>query len=116
MQEEILIPITMFVAISIVLYQFIKSRHSERMAIIEKGLNEEQLSYLLKSKKGMGSKSGWSLKLGAVLVGVGLAVVIGSIVPYDIQEEITTGLIFMLPGIGLLLVYKFADLISKDDE
>jgi len=116
MQEEILIPITMFAAIAIVLYQFIKSRHSERMTIIEKGLNEEQLSYLLKSKKGMASNTNWSLKLGAVLVGVGLAVIIGAIVPYDLQEEITTGLIFMLPGVGLLLVYKYSDNKTEDKE
>jgi len=86
------------------------------MAIIEKGVNEEQLNYLLKSKKGIASNISWSLKLGAVLVGVGLAVVIGSIVPYDMQEEITTGLVFMLPGIGLLLVYKFSDTKTEIEE
>lgn len=116
MQVEILIPITMFAAIAIVLYQFIKSRHSERMAIIEKGVNDEQLNYLLKSKRSAASNSNWSLKLGAVLVGVGLAVIIGSVVPYDMQEEITTGLIFMLPGVGLLLVYKYSDNKTEDKE
>jgi hypothetical protein len=113
---EFLIPITFFAAIAAVLYNFIKSRHSERMAIIEKGLNEEQLKYLLKSKKGMFVHSGWSVKLGAVLIGVGLAVIIGSMVPYDIQNEITTGLVFMLPGIGLLLVYRYAENKSTDEE
>ena len=114
MQGEIFIPITMFAAIGIVLYQFIKSRHAERMAIIDKGLSEEQLSYLLKSKKAM-TNSTWSLKLGAVLVGVGLAVIIGSLVPYDLQEEFTTGLVFMLPGIALLLVYKYADIKTESE-
>ena len=116
MQEEILIPITMFAAIGIVLYQFIKSRSAERMAIIDKGLNEEQLRYLLKAKKGTFANSGWSVKLGAVLIGVGLAVIIGAMVPYDIQEEITTGLVFMLPGIGLLLVYKFVEDKATEEE
>lgn len=116
MQAEIFIPIAFFGSIAGVLYYFLKSRHNERMAIIDKGLNEEQLSYLLKTKKKEGSYSNWSLKLGAVLVGVGLAIVIGSIVPYDLQEEITAGLIFMFPGIGLLLVYKFSDINSENQE
>ena len=109
MQGEFFIPITLFAAIGVVLYSFIKSRHTERMAIIEKGLNEEQLSYLMKTKRKTDYYSNWSLKLGAVLIGIGLAIIIGSIVPYDVQGEITTGLIFMLPGIGLLLVYMFSD-------
>jgi len=113
---EFLIPITFFAAIAAVLYNFIKSRHSERMAIIDKGLNEEQLRYLLKAKKGMFLNSSWSVKLGAVLIGVGMAVIIGTMMPYDIREEITTGLVFMLPGIGLLLVYKFADNKPADEE
>ena len=106
MQEEILIPITMFLAIGVVLYHYVKTRHTERMAIIEKGLNDEQLRYFKTRKRGI--DSGWSIKLGSVLIGVGLAVVIGAMVPYDIQDSITVGLIFMLPGIGLLLVYKLA--------
>lgn len=109
MQGEFFIPITFFAAIAVVLYGFIKSRHTERMAIIEKGLNDEQLSYLVRNKRKTEYSSIWSLKLGAVLIGIGLAVIIGSIVPYDIQDEITTGLIFMLPGIALLLVYMFSD-------
>jgi len=107
MQEEILIPLTLFVAAAVVLYQFIKSRHSERMAIIEKGVSDEQLSYLLRTKK-RASSNDWSIKIGAISIGIGLAVILGNIAaPYDMVEEIVTGLIFLFPGIGLLLAYKF---------
>lgn len=109
MKEEILIPMTLFISTAIVLYYFLKSRHAERMAIIDKGLNEEQLSYLLKTKKREYIHNNWSLKLGVFLIGVGLAVLIGSAVPYDMQDSTITGLIFLFPGIGLLLVYKFSD-------
>jgi len=105
--EEILIPITFFVATAVILYNFFKSRHAERMAIIDKGLNEEQLSYLLKTRARQ-SNNGWSLKIGAIAVGVGIAILIGASVPYDIQDEVVAGLVFLLPGIGLLLVYRFA--------
>jgi Domain of unknown function (DUF6249) len=111
---EFLIPITFFAAIAAVLYNFIKSRHNERMAIIEKGLNEEQLKYLLRHKKGF-LVNGWSIKLGAFLIGIGLAVIIGTFVPGYMQDEITVGLIFMFPGIGLLLVYKFADKAASQE-
>lgn len=114
MDEEILIPITLFIAIAVVLYHFLKSRHAERMSIIEKGLNEEQLSYLLRTKKSP-SSSEWSLKLGAILIGVGLAVLIGTMAPYDIQDAVITGLIFLFPGIGLLLVYIFDNKKAKKE-
>ena len=108
MQEEILIPITLFIATAIILYNFFKTRHAERMAIIDKGLNEEQLSYLLKTKKRVSSND-WSLKLGALLIGVGLAVLLGTMAPYDIRDAVITGLIFLFPGIGLLLVYIYVN-------
>lgn len=113
MQEEILIPITFFIAVAIVLFNFLKSRHSERMAIIDKGLNEEQLSYLLRTKKAP-STNEWSLKLGAILIGVGLAVLLGTMAPYDVKEAVITGLIFLFPGIGLLLVYMFSGKKSEE--
>ncbi|MCB0281156.1 MAG: hypothetical protein H6627_09760 [Calditrichae bacterium] len=113
MQEEILIPITLFIAVAIVLYNFLKSRHAERMAIIDKGLNEEQLSYLLRTKKAPASNE-WSIKLGAILIGVGLAILLGTMAPYDMRDAVITGLIFLFPGIGLLLVYIFAGKKSEE--
>ena len=115
MQEEIFIPITLFIAVAVILYHFLKSRHAERMAIIDKGLNEDQLSYLLKTKK-KASSNEWSVKIGAILIGVGLAVVVGSLAPYDLQEQMITGLIFLLPGIGLLLAYWFLDKKTIEEE
>lgn len=115
MSEEIFIPITLFIAVAVILYHFLKSRHAERMAIIDKGLNEDQLSYLLKTKK-KASSNEWSVKIGAILIGVGLAVVVGSLAPYDLQEQMITGLIFLLPGIGLLLAYWFLDKKTIEEE
>jgi Domain of unknown function (DUF6249) len=116
MDEAILIPITMFIATAIIMHQFLKTRHAERMSIIEKGLNEEQLSFLLKTKK-RASSNEWSIKLGAILVGVGLAILIGNLAaPYDKVEEVVAGLIFIFPGIGLLLAYKFFGNKEENEE
>ncbi len=113
MEEEILIPMTLFVATAVVLYQFIKSRHAERMSIIDKGLNEDQLSFLLRTKKKEASNE-WTIKIGAISIGIGLAILLGTIAtPYDLQDEIITGLIFLFPGIGLLLAYKY---LGKNEE
>ena len=48
---ELFIPIVLFISIAMVLYHFIKARHTERMAIIEKGISEEQLTFLNRTKK-----------------------------------------------------------------
>jgi len=115
MQEEILIPITLFVAVGVILYHFIKTRHSERMAIIEKGVNDEQMAYLLRTRKREGNNL-LTLKIGAVLIGVGLAILGGAFVDPSIQDETIAGLIFLLPGIGLLLVYAVARKLDKGEE
>lgn len=112
-KAEALIPILLFISIAIVVYQFIKTRHAERMSIIEKGVNEEQLSFLLRTKKRATSNE-WSVKIGVISVGVGLAILIGNIAaPHGMVKEIVAGLIFLFPGIGLLLAYKF---LGKSEE
>ncbi len=114
MQEGLLIPLTLFTAIAVVLYQFIKTRHAERMAIIEKGVSDEQLSYLLRAKKRTSSND-LSIKIGAISIGVGLAILLGNITaPHDMVEEIVTGLVFLFPGIALLLSYKY--LLQNSDK
>ncbi len=115
MQEEILIPITLFVATAVILYHFIKNRHTERMAIIEKGVSDDQLAFLLPSRKKEGAGM-LTLKIGAVLIGVGLAILIGAYVDPSVQDETIAGLIFLLPGIGLLLVYAVARKTEKGEE
>ncbi len=104
MDEEIFIPITMFIAIALVFYYYLKSRHTERMAIIEKGVDQEQLNFLLKKNTDNGKNTG-SFKLGAVLVGVGLALLAAPLAPFRHEGPFIAGLIFVLPGIALLFVY-----------
>ena len=112
---EILIPLVFFISVAMVIYHIIKFRNAERMAIIEKGLSEEQLSFFTKSKKSKFLAGDWTIKLAVLLIGVGLAVTIGNLVPYDYQETTTVGLIFMFPGIGLLLVYKYLEGKNKEE-
>jgi multisubunit Na+/H+ antiporter MnhF subunit len=108
-QIEILIPIILFISMAVVLYHFIKSRHAERMAVISNSLSEEQLAFFKKAKVRSENYSLWTAKIAVLLIGVGLAILIGNLAPYQIQDEIILSLIFLLPGIGLLLVYRFLE-------
>jgi len=113
---EFLIPIVFFLSFAGVIYHFIKARHTERIAVIEKGLTEEQLSYFQKSKSRIKNPSEWTIKMAALLISVGLAILIGNMFSYDIRDEIILGLIFLFPGIGLLLVYRYLEKKVKNND
>jgi len=116
---EFLIPIVFFLSVAGIIYHFMKARHAERIAIIEKGLSEEQLGYFKKAKSHNPNSSEWTAKFAVLLIGVGLAILVGNVFPYDIRDEIVLGLIFLLPGLGLLGVYWYLEKKvqnNKDDE
>ena len=46
-----------------------------------------------------------SVKWGMVLVGIGLALLVGNLFPYDINEGMTFGLMFLFAGIAFLIYY-----------
>lgn len=113
---EFLIPIVLFASMAIVIYYFIKFRNEERMAIIEKGLSDEQLSFFTKAKRKSLLSNEWTIKLSVLLIGVGLAVLIGNFVPYGYQDTTIVGLIFLLPGLGLLFVYRHLEGKEKEEK
>jgi len=104
MDEEILIPITFFASVAFILYYYFRYRYLERQAIIDKGMNIDELkTFLKKTPRQNGNSGASSAKWGIILIAIGLAILIGS----QFSDEIMVGLIFMLPGFGLLLYYKF---------
>jgi len=105
--EGIFIPITFFIVIGIVIYYYLRARHEERMQIIDKGLQEEQLEYFLNAKK-KSSDPLVTIKYGLLLISIGLAIFLGTTAPHHRQEEFTFGFIFLLPGISLLIYYVIA--------
>ena len=56
MNEEVLIPLTLFIAIAFVIYFGIRSRHMERMLLIEKDVNVEDLKKLYIKSNGKYNK------------------------------------------------------------
>jgi uncharacterized membrane protein len=104
MNEEIIIPVAFFASIAFILYYFFKYRYLERQALIEKGMTVEELKKTFrKIPREKNRNEAAMAKWGIILIAIGLAILIGT----NFSDEILLGLIFMFPGIGLLLYYKF---------
>lgn len=113
---EMVIPIVLFLSIAVVLYHWIKTRHTEKMAIIDKGLTDQQLAFF-KGKREMSlAASDWTAKIAVLLIGVGLAILIGNLFPEDMNEQMITALIFLFPGIGLLIIYRHLEKKAEKKE
>ena len=99
--HDILIPsVFLFALVAIIK---IVSDNKVRRRLIEKELINENLKYLYAQQTNHRLPS--SLKWGFVLVGIGLAFILGLIMPGQIQDEVTIASMFILAGLGFLLYY-----------
>jgi hypothetical protein len=85
--------------------------HKTRRQLIEKGMLDENVKYLYADRPE--NRILPSLKWGMILIGVGVAIFIGQLVPRDLAEEITVGGMFIFAGLGLLLYYLIANRMVK---
>jgi hypothetical protein len=53
------------------------------------------------------------LKWAFVLIGIGLAVIVGRLAPHDYSREYMMGFMFLFAGIGLVLYYVIARRVLK---
>ena len=76
----------------------------ERQALIDKGLNAEDVKDLFKTlpNQNISNEAGMA-KWGIILIAIGLAILMGT----QFTDEVMLGLIFLFPGIGLLFYYYF---------
>ena len=104
MQSEIIVvPAIFFSFVAIVK---ILSDNRTRQLLIQKGQIDENIQYLYQNvAQGQVPNA---IKWGLVLIGIGLAFIVGQLVPYDIRGEITVGAIFILAGLGLVFYYFLA--------
>ena len=97
--EEILIPLIVFSSIFGMVYVFLNTRNKERLALIEKGADAS----LFASKKNY--KSNLTLKFGMLAVGIGIGILIASIVAaYTVLDEEVAypSMIFLFGGLFLI--------------
>jgi len=107
--HEAVIPLSLFLTVGVIWGGYILSRHRERMAIIEKGLNPQDLKALYERAARPASPL-LSLKWGIVFVAIGAAVLIGMWLhaAFGVDEGAIAGLIAMMGGIGLIVFYVIA--------
>lgn len=105
MDEEILIPISLFLAIFGIVYLYFSTRNKERLALIEKGADASIFNL------GKRSGSSWKvivLNLAFLLMGIGLGVFIANILDTysNLNEDaIYPSMIFLMAGLGLYVGY-----------
>ena len=78
--------------------------YSMKKKLIDKGLVDENVKHLFKYS----SPASGSLKWGMVLLAIGIAVIIGRLVPYDWSDEATVASMFILAGLALIVYYAIA--------
>ncbi|MBD3223990.1 MAG: hypothetical protein GF313_04635 [Caldithrix sp.] len=109
----ILIPITSILAIALVIYYFIRVKHEEKMKILEKDFNGEELKEVLIRRPRSIGEPLRMVKWGMILIGIGLAILIGNQFDYEHQEAMTIGFLFLFPGVALILFYVFYNRLSN---
>ena len=101
MQEEILIPISMFLVLFGIFYLYLSTRNKERLALIEKGADASIFNI------GKRSGSSWKvivLNLAFLLMGIGLGVFIANVLETYTgldDNSVYPALIFFMAGVGL---------------
>ena len=105
-----LIPLlAFFIAVAFIVK--IALEHRTRQKLIDKGMVDDKVKYLYR-ENGETRVLG-TLKWALVLIGIGLAVIIGQLVPDRMMEEISGAGMFLLAGVGLLVYYAIASRIVK---
>jgi hypothetical protein len=97
--EGILIPISFFGTIFGVLYMHYTTRHKERIALIEKGMDASVFYPNEKVKSKF-----YSLQFGILGVCIGVGILLGSLLHHiGLKQEVAyNSMIFLMGGVGLI--------------
>lgn len=113
--EEILIPISFFLAVFGVVYLYLSTRNKERLALIEKGADA---SIFMRGKQHAAPI--WKiliLNLALLLMAIGLGVFIASFLHYNLKVESDVaypGTIFLMAGVGLFIGFNMTKNLDKE--
>ncbi|NAS12145.1 DUF6249 domain-containing protein [Poritiphilus flavus] len=103
MNGDIIVPITFVAAIFGILFLYLRSRHRERIAMIERGVTADSIENKAK-------RASATLKVGMLCVGIGVGILMGYLVDRIFNPEDSSvfyfAFIFLFGGLGLILNYK----------
>ena len=114
---EVIIIALIFGAIFGVFYLYFSTRNKERLALIEKGADA---SIFVRGKQ-RGVAPFWKifiLNLALLLIGIGLAIFIASILAYNLgmEEEVAfPGTIFLMAGVGLFVGFTMTKKLDQEE-
>jgi len=106
----VIIGIVFFASVVLSLYFYLRARHTERMALIEKGMYTAE-------RKSVKIKTGnFGLKLGSLLIGIALGLLVGYILDYYsvIEENVSYfSMILLFGGFSLVANHIFESKKNK---
>lgn len=111
----ILVPIVLFIGIAVVLYRAVDSTRQVKLAMVEKGMDPS----LLKPIRDESSKKYSALRIGLLLSGIGMGLLVGWFLSMsfnvvdDQQVFISIGSSLLLGGAGLALYHVIVSKIEK---
>ncbi|WP_420825369.1 DUF6249 domain-containing protein [Psychroserpens algicola] len=115
MMEELLIPLSFFLAIFGMVYLYLSTRNKERLALIEKGADA---SIFMRGKSHTAPI--WKviiLNLALLLMGIGIGTFIASILDnYTTLDEdaVYPATIFFMAGVGLFIGFNMTKNLDKE--
>jgi len=117
MAEELMIVLNVLIIFSAVTF-VIKtlSDNALRKRALEKPELNEHIKYLFSRADGLERAPLTSVKWGLVLIGLGAAVFVGRLFPYDIYESVTVGLMMLFAGLGFVIYYFLASRAIKEKQ
>ena len=104
-----LVPITLFIVLGYIIKSISDNR--VRKQLIEKGMNNKNLSLLYAERLESSYLS--ALKWGLVLIMLGIALLITQLFPEYVSEEFTLGGMFIFAGAAFLIYYFIARNLVK---
>ncbi len=112
MGGEVIIMISLFASVFGMVAMIVTNRNKERMALIEKGV-DASLFYARNQKNGY-----WALKAGALLVGIALGLLFGTLLANSHamdEEPAYFSMIALFGGLGLIGSFFISRKMEKKD-
>lgn len=109
----VIVSVVMFTSVAFVISLYIYFRSRERQMLIEKDLSADQIKEFFKTKAKI-NPTIW-LKLGIILVAVGVGVLIGNLLDAMFHEEYWIGFgVLVSIGAGFILSYLVSQKYEKE--